>query len=376
MTAIFLRILQPSDKEGALLDAVRAHRAGRRDAVYEVDPEGFRSVPRSPFAYWVSSAILRLFSAHPAFQHAGRIAASTNPLAEDGRFVRLWWEVRADQLGTARMPWAKGGQFSPFYCDIPTVIDWDPKRGTYTGFLGGTSAWRRFRRHDDPGTTDTRPMEPPTNFGHFLRPGLTWPRRTAGLSFRVLPRGAIFADKGPALFIEGDEPAALLALCAIVNSRTFAYLMEVQLARTELAQSYEVGLVQQSPMPELGDDQKEALAALAGRAWSLQRALDATSETSHAFMLPQALSALVSAVDQSAALGRLAEIQHGSSASRSAASITESPPASGSRRRSRSRSIRCRPALPACGPRVSRARSSRRRSSSTICTTSSTSSRT
>ena len=36
-----------------------------------------------------------------------------------------------------------------------------------------------------------------------------------------------------------------LAMCALMNSKAFGYLVSVQLARTELAQSFEVGLIQQ-----------------------------------------------------------------------------------------------------------------------------------
>ncbi|HQP89323.1 MAG TPA: hypothetical protein PLL76_23975, partial [Thermoanaerobaculia bacterium] len=69
----------------------------------------------------------------------------------------------------------------------------------------------------------------------YFRPGLTWPRRTSGLSFRAMPRGCIFGDKGPGAFVEGDESDTLLALLAVLNSRPFGSLMALQLARTELA---------------------------------------------------------------------------------------------------------------------------------------------
>ena len=47
---------------------------------------------------------------------------------------------------------------------------------------------------------------------HYFRPGLTWPRRTqSGFGMRAMPRGCIFADKGPAVFVENDEPNKILA---------------------------------------------------------------------------------------------------------------------------------------------------------------------
>src|SRR5271168_3385409 len=44
---------------------------------------------------------------------------------------------------------------------------------------------------------------------------------------------------------------------------------------TELAQSFEVGLIQQTPIPNLTVNQEAELAALARRAWSLKHSLDA-----------------------------------------------------------------------------------------------------
>jgi hypothetical protein len=69
------------------------------------------------------------------------------------------------------------------------------------------------------------------------------------------------------------------------------------LARTELAQSFEAGLIQQTPIPDLTENDKERLAALARSAWSLKRALDTTSEVSHAFLLPRGLVNKVSEID-------------------------------------------------------------------------------
>jgi hypothetical protein len=137
----------------------------------------------------------------------------------------------------------------------------------------------------------------------YFRPGLTWPRRTNGLSIRVLPKDCIFGDKGPAAFVDGDAPESLLALCAIMNCKVFGYLLAVQLARTELAQSFEVGLIQQTPVPDLTPAQEAELAKLAKRAWAIKRGLDTVVETSHAFTLPALLTAPSSLLPPSALPG-------------------------------------------------------------------------
>ena len=78
----------------------------------------------------------------------------------------------------------------------------------------------------------------------------------------------------PALRIDGEGFGALVAL---------------QLARTELAQSYEVGLIQQTPVPELSTEAHNALGELARTSWSQKRRLDTNTENSHAFQIPALL---------------------------------------------------------------------------------------
>lgn len=293
---VFLRVLEPcvDEKPAALARAVNELCAGGDGAgvVFERDAAVFSSVPGSPFAYWAPASCLRIFRTNEPLNRAGRSVVSTNPLNADFRFARVWWEPNRSTLGAAWRPWAKGGAYSPHYYDVDTVIAWSEDRQSYTGFLG----------------TENRPLERPASVQLFFRPGLTWPRRTNGLSFRVMSAGCIFADKGPAVFVEGDAPEQLLALSAILNSSPFGYLVGVQLARTELAQSFEVGLIQQTPIPKLSDSDRTLLAKLARRAWSLKRSLDTTNETSHAFLLPPGLNEKVTGLDRCAVERELAAI--------------------------------------------------------------------
>lgn len=62
------------------------------------------------------------------------------------------------------------------------------------------------------------------------------------------------------------------------HGKAFGLLVSVQLARVELAQSFEVGLIQQTPVPNLtsSNDLNSRLAD----AWSLKRSLDTITETS------------------------------------------------------------------------------------------------
>jgi hypothetical protein len=82
------------------------------------------------------------------------------------------------------------------------------------------------------------------------------------------------------------------------------YLIAVQ-----LAQSYEVGIVRRTPIPELNNSVVVALFPLAFSAWSFKRALDTTNETSHAYLLPPGLNERITGLDPPAIEQELARIQ-------------------------------------------------------------------
>src|SRR2546422_356294 len=173
MKTVFLRAIEDADKATALLAAIREPEAKVYKQRFEVDTASFAAVPRSPFAYWVSEKVLGIFASFGPLHGEGRLVVSTNPLNDDFRYVRSWWEADVRNLGGMWKPWAKGGNHSPIYYDINTVISWDCNRATYKGFLG----------------TENRPLERPASVQHFFRPGLTWPRRTQQFGVRVLPDG-------------------------------------------------------------------------------------------------------------------------------------------------------------------------------------------
>jgi hypothetical protein len=271
MKTVFLRVIEEEDKATALLAAIHDPISARGRQRFELETSSFSAIPGSTFAYWAGPSALACYEQMAPLKATTFSALSTNQLSDDPRYARLWWEV--GQSGTEHwVNWAKGRTFAPFYFDTQTLVRWNAERQTYTGFLG----------------TEHRPLEKPASVDWFFRPGLTWPRRSNQLSVSVLPRGCVFGNKGPAIFAEDDDQTALLALAAILNSQVFGFLLALQIARVELAQSFEVGLIQDAPIPDLST-YKTALSGLARRAWSLRRSLDTHVETSHDFTLPALL---------------------------------------------------------------------------------------
>ena len=173
-TAIFLRLLRDEDKAQALAEAIAALREGHRleSMVYPVPPASFRQVPGSPFAYWVSERIRRLFTELPAFESDGRAVRVGLQTSDDFRFVRAWWEVPSECIldgangpdwredltafqawcrqrtfeGKRWVPFAKGGVYSPYYADLHLVVNWERDGEAikeYVITLPGTSHWSR-----------------------------------------------------------------------------------------------------------------------------------------------------------------------------------------------------------------------------------------
>ncbi|PSL17300.1 type II restriction endonuclease subunit M [Shimia abyssi] len=297
---VFLRLMGETEKETALRECCIAVRTGNLDPkIFEVEPSSFRSVPGAPFAYWVSDTMRELFARFPRFQSGGRIAASGGKTLDDFRFIRAAWEVPST-CQTSWKTFAKGGIFSPYYADVFLRLSWHRNGDSLKAYLVD---YRKSRGWSPNWTAELH------SANHYFRPGITWPRRTNGLSFRAMPKGSIFGDKGPAVLTTNDDQADLLFLMGILNSKAFAILVSLQLARTELAQSFEVGVVQNTPVPECSDLEKQKLVVAAKRAWSCKRSLDYVQETSSAFQLPAALQPRLGHYDQPGIEVELSKIQ-------------------------------------------------------------------
>jgi hypothetical protein len=287
MKAIFLRVLEElDDKEAALLAVIRDPVKALGLQRFVVDPASFSSVPGSPFAYWVSENLRRLFRDLPPFETHERTAKMGLTTNADFRFLRLWWED--PDCRRRGSPFTKGGPYSPFYSDVYLHIRWVGNGDELKAFsltTPGTTHWSRNIRSPD----------------YYLRPGLTWSLRTKSeLSLRVMPGGCVFGHKGPAAFVANDNPEELLSLLSIGTSKAFRSLIEFQLAAADArrggaAHSYEVGVLQRTPVPLVSDVTRAELARLARRAWLLRRTLDTAVQTSHAFVLPALLQ--VSGID-------------------------------------------------------------------------------
>jgi hypothetical protein len=210
-----------------------------------------------------------MFNPKNQFEQDGRVAGAGLQTSNDGRFVRLWFEVPTDR--DTWPPIAKGGARSTFYRDLVAVVRWDndgAELKAYAETTPGTTHWSRNIRNTD----------------HYFQAGMSWPLRGVRFSAQAVPAGSIFSIAGKMAFTPERERLAYLA---VLNSSAFDSLMGLFAGKVGGVQ-YEAGLIRRTPVPQ-DSERMEPLAVLARRGWSLRRGLDTANEVSHAFELPAAL---------------------------------------------------------------------------------------
>jgi hypothetical protein len=286
-----VRLVYEEDKAAVLSNSVLSLQEGSsRPIVFRTSASRLSLLPGAPFAYWISNRVLHAFAGIPALEDGGREAVIGASTKDDFRFLRLCFEVPLSNRATidasnlvkhgAWIPFAKGGPTTPFHMNLHLSINWAANGAELKALI---SEYRGSRGWGYQWSAELKPRS------FSFRPGLTWGRRSSALCFKVLPRNSMFADKGPAILVPTNEPEELLALLAVVSSTSFRLLVSVQLARVELAQSFEIGLIQQTPVPILDANDRRTLSKLALQAWVERRSIDTAESTSYAFVAPALL---------------------------------------------------------------------------------------
>ncbi len=324
---IFLRLLSDSDKGAGLRRSIEVLREGNFvDAVsYLVDPQSFRRMPGSPFAYWVSARIRELFNEFPPFEGEGRAVRVGLQTSDDFRFLRAWWEVPQDRIpdaangprwredlqrfqdwcrrqtfeGKRWVPLAKGGEYSPYYADIHLVVNWErngEEMKAWADPLYDNSGWSRIIKSVE----------------FYFRPAITWPERTtSGYCPQAMPAGTIFSVTGQAML--PDDSELLLPLLAVHSTRTYQYLVELMIGLGEesvsgsAARHYTAGTVKRLPFDiRLALDRGPSISERASKMIKIRQLDAASSEPSWAFQIAMLSNGSLSTAVMSGAEERLA----------------------------------------------------------------------
>lgn len=281
--ATFARLLKEIDRPASLAAAIAADRRGEDDPrIYRVALNDFNAIPGSPIAYWMSAAIRRLFTDHSAVEGTAGHVRQGLATGRDFQFVRAFWEVDPARIARSRVettagrrwvPFAKGGDYSPYWADVHLVVNY--------GRDG-----EELRNYDGSRVQNAQ---------YYFRPGLTWPLRTnSGFGMRVLPAGAVFGHKGPAV-IPAVDPCGVLGF---LTSRLAQAFIDSMVAAGEevksggASRSYEVGLVQKVPwVGPIGGDSDVSSAA--SQVVKISRQADLGDEVCRLFVAPPVVPSLL-----------------------------------------------------------------------------------
>ena len=104
---------------------------------YTAQQSNYSKIPGSPVAYWVSNGLLEAFDSGKSLDEIA-LARNGMKTGENGRFVRLWWEVAIADLNLYAKDWKsavaskakwfpynKGGEYRKWYGNNDCIVNWE-----------------------------------------------------------------------------------------------------------------------------------------------------------------------------------------------------------------------------------------------------------
>jgi hypothetical protein len=265
----FIDARKTEDKGPAILTSVRAARNGdvAGAPIYSCDSAFFALIPQHRILYWLPRKFWQQVRSLPAIEPLAATIRAGLTTYDDERFLRLRWEVSAEETGVGKT-WvflSKGGYFSTFYNDVHLVVLWansGREVGAYNRSLYDTDAQSRR------GST------------FYLRPAVTYSRRTDYFSARALPENCFFSDKGPCIIpLNKTTPEYLLG---VFNADLLRGLVHAQ----SQGGCFETGVLKFLPWSEPDDAVQASVQSAAQAAWRTKAQVFSTFETDARFISP------------------------------------------------------------------------------------------
>lgn len=237
-------------------------------------------LPRAAFAYWFPERLIESLRSTLPFESNLGTAKQGLATTDDFRFLRGVWEVRHIDVGWGRrwVPFAKGGEYEPYYDDIHLVIDWQRDGAGLKDYLEnqkGQAHWSRRIASAD----------------FYGRVGLTYPERTTSdFSPRPLPAGTVFSATGQAVFLHSSED--LLPYLGLSYTRLFKQLIELFVGAGDASESgsaarhYTSGIINEMPVPRFSVEDRAFAGQLVSELVRNRRHEVAADEVSVDFVRP------------------------------------------------------------------------------------------
>jgi hypothetical protein len=244
-----------------------------------------RALPRAAFGYWFPVSFALHLRAIPRFDANGGDAKQGLATTDDFRFLRCLWEVPLASTGFEKrwVPFAKGGEYEPYFDDIHLVIDYEDDGRVLKRYLmseKGQKHWSRRIASSD----------------YYGRCGLTYPERTTSdLSLRPLPSGSIFSATGQAVFL--PDELRLLSYLGLSYTRIFKQLIELYVGSGDASESgsaardYTSGILNEMKVPLIDEVEGSTASSLVREAIALRRKEFRCLEESQDFLAPALIEA-------------------------------------------------------------------------------------
>jgi len=273
----YFRLVKEPDSESKqrrFEKALANLRTGKDDPiVYRYRQGDFDAIPGSPWVYWITPGLRKVFETFPKLGEIAQPVAGLRS-SDNFRFLRHWWEAGTERIGfcctsaqdalkTGKrwFPYMKGGSFRRWYGNQQYVVNWYNNGVEVSETI--VQAYPYLGR--------------PWIGGHkdYFRRGVTWTDLTSGrFSARLSPGGFIFDVSGSCCFPEDVE-----LILGLMNS-TFAQFALKLLNPTVHVQ---VGDLARLPVPESSSDKLRELVDHAG---TLAKADSEDDETTWDFIAP------------------------------------------------------------------------------------------
>ena len=178
--------------------------------LYVSSSENFSKIFGSPVAYWISSAMIRIFNAKKTLGKEYKTITGSST-GENAKFLRLWYEVSSlkigfnlpssyNGVGYKWIPCNKGGSFRRWYGNNEYLINWDDNGSELKAFAtmkNHGKHWSRFLKSLD----------------CFYHEGVTWSKIASGeFSCRYMPNGFIMESAACAIMPSHTDMNIMLAL--------------------------------------------------------------------------------------------------------------------------------------------------------------------
>lgn len=158
--------------------------------------ENFSKIPGIPVAYWVGYGTLNAFDNGYSVEKYVDAAASGHKTADNEKYLRKWYEVQYERIGTKWMLIAKGGESRKWYGNIIDAIDWSNKAKEFYA----TNKTSNLMKSE-----------------LCFKQGVTWSDiSTKSFTCRYLPSNATCETVGPSILVE--QHTTRNYLIALLNS--------------------------------------------------------------------------------------------------------------------------------------------------------------